>query len=214
MVARGFRNAPTKFETGWADLFVRVVSAIASVGVGLAGVSVLLMGPNEGVTDYGTDAPMAASLALELLCAGFVGLIGAVRGSRPLIGAAGGLTLILGFSLLVVPAVLLIAACGIAPARRAPKRHEFVAGLLSVVFGLSIFLVPAVLASPGCWVAVNTSRGVEVQVVRGPSEDLPSGPEVAGCAEKIPPVNSFQIGLVFAVAALASVTVSAGRPLK
>lgn len=60
---------------------------------------------------------------------------------------------------------------------------------------------------------MNTSRGVEVQVVRGPSEDLPSGPEVAGCAEKMPPVNSFQIGLVFAVAALASVTVSAGRPL-
>ena len=193
-----------RFEMrGWADRFVRVVSAIASVGVGLAGISVLLMGPNEGVDDYGTDAPMAASLALELLCAGFVGLI----------GAAGGLTLIFGFSLLVVPAVLLIAACGIAPAPRAPKRHEFVAGLLSVVFGLSIFLVPAVLASPGCWVVVETSRGVQIQVVRGPSADLPTGPGVVGCAEKMPPVNSFQIGLVLAVAALASVTISAARPL-
>jgi hypothetical protein len=171
------------------------------------------MGSNEGVDDYGTDAPMAASLALELLCAGFVGLIGAVRGSRPLIGAAGGLTLVLGFSLLVLPAALLIAACGIAPARRAPKRHELVAGLLGVVFGLSIFLVPALMASPGCWVAVETSRGVQIQVVRGPSADLPTGPGVVGCAEKMPPVNSFQISLVLAVAALAAVTVSAGRPL-
>jgi hypothetical protein len=186
------------------ELVVRVVSAIASVAIGLAAILALVTNPGNGVTDSPGEVPSVAYLTLELLCAAFAGLIGASRNSRPLIGAAGGLTLPFGLagSLMVVPAVILLVACGIAPTSRRTERREIVTGLLVVLLGLSIFIVPALLASPGCWVSTNTPSGALVEVVRGVPNDLGPGQTVIGCAEKMPPTFGFPIAIGFALAAL------------
>jgi hypothetical protein len=195
------------------EIAVRVVSAIASGVIGIAAVAALWMDTGSGVTDTPGEVPSVAYLSLELLLAGFVGLIGAVRGSRPLIGAAGGLTLPLGLagSLLAIPAVVLIGACGVVPTRRPPDRREFIAGLAVVVLGLSTWIVPALLASPGCWIAVDTPSGTVYEVVRSVPPQLLPGQSVAGCAEKMPPSLGFPIAVVFASAALA-VAVAIARP--
>jgi hypothetical protein len=188
------------------DAIARALGLFASLLILFAAVAVLLTDPSVEAGSQPYGVPSRYYLALALIAAAAVGLIGVYRGSRPLIGAAGGLILPVGLmSLLGVPAVLLIAACGVVPAPRRPSGRELVAGVLIVLLGLAPFFVPALLSSSRCWIEIEDAAGIRYELTQGFPQDPVPGQRSVTCAERVPDVAAFPIstGLVAAALGLA-----------
>jgi hypothetical protein len=214
-VARDKRSGRDYWEA-----IARALGVVASLLIGAAAITVLQADPSldADAVPPGYGVPSKYFLALELLGAAAIGGIGVLRGSRPLLGAAGGLILPIGLmSLLVVPAVLLIGACGVIPARRRTSGHELAAGLLIVLLGLASFFVPAIMSSARCWVEIQDSAGVRYEFTEGMVGGVP-GQRSATCAERIPDPASFPIAVAIETGALAlalasSATATRRRPI-
>lgn len=189
----------------WWDVVARVIGLLGCVAIAAAAIAVLQTDPSwEAAWPTGYGVPSKAYLALELGGAAMIGLTGVIRGSRPLLGAAGGLILSISLmSLLVVPAASLIAACGVLPSRRKPRGRELAAGVLVVLLGSSSFLAPALLSSPRCWVEIDDAAGARVVFTVGMPVGLP-GQRSATCAERVPDPIAFPIAVTFVAAALAA----------
>lgn len=196
------------------EIAVRAVSAVASLGVGVIGVVAFASPPDQGVV-AGPPAPVPEMTfaTLELLLAAAIGLIGAIRASRPLIGAAGGLVLPWGLmgTLLVVPAVLLLGACGLVPSGKSPTRGELVAGLLIVSLGYATLIVPALTRSARCWVALEGPAGVEYRSVDQLPDQLDAGQAGAGCDGGVPSTGAFPVALLLAGSAVVVAIRSSAR---
>jgi hypothetical protein len=186
------------------EAIARALGMVASLLIGAAAVTVLQADPSldAAAVPPGYGVPSMYFLALELSGAAAIGGIGVLRGSRPLLGAAGGLILPIGLmSLLVVPAVLLIGACGVIPAHRRAAGRELAAGLLIVLLGLAPFFVPAILSLGRCWVEIQDAAGVRYELTEGMVGGLP-GQRSATCAERVPDPASFPIAIAIESTAL------------
>jgi hypothetical protein len=194
------------------EIIARALGMIGSLATVAAVIAVL---QSDSSLEAGGPPPIGVPskyyLALELLAAATVGIIGVVRGSRPLIGAAGGLILPLGLmSLMVLPAALLIAACGVIPARRKTRGRELASGVLIVLLCLTPFFVPAVMSSPRCWAEIQDARGIRYELTQGMTEGLP-GQISTTCAERVPEPMSFPIALTFVMVAVGLALASSQR---
>lgn len=185
------------------DAIARGLSLFASLLIVFAAVAVLLTDTSMDTGSHPYGVPSRYYLALALIAAAVVGLIGVYRGSRPLIGAAGGLILPFGLmSLMGIPAVLLIAACGVVPAPRKPSGRELAAGVLIVVLGLGPFFVPALLSSSRCWIEIEGPAGIRYELTEGFPLDPVPGQRSVTCAERVPDVAAFPISLGLVAAAV------------
>jgi hypothetical protein len=205
------KTHPGRGSVGWWDVVARVIGLLCCVAITAAAVAVLQTDASMEAWPPGYGVPAKAYLAVELGGAAAVGLIGVIRGSRPLLGAAGGLILPIGLmSLLVAPAALLIAVCGVLPSRRRPSGRELAAGVLVVLLGLAPFFAPAVLSSPRCWVEIADAAGRRVVFTAGMPAGIP-GQTSATCAERVPDPIAFPIAVALVAAALAVSVAIVGR---
>lgn len=181
--------------------------ALGTVGAALivvAAIAALLIDPSTdpGIPP-GYGPPSKFYLALWLGGAAAIGFIGVARQSRPLIGAAGGLILPVGLmSFLVVPAALLIGACGVLPTRRKPDRAEFAAGIVIVLLGLAPVVLPPLVSAPKCWVEIQDPSGSRTEFTDGLVTGVAPGQLSATCAERVPEPAAFPLAAGFVVVAI------------
>jgi hypothetical protein len=196
------------------EFAVRLVSAFASFVVGAVAIAAVAHPAEEGAfAGPPPPVPEIAFTTVALSLAAVIGLIGAVRDSRPLIGAAGGLILPWGLmgSLLVVPAALLLGACGLVPRNHSPRQNEILAGLLIVTLGYATFIVPALTRTARCWVAIDGPAGVEYRSADGLPDELTAGQVGAGCDGGVPSTAAFPVSLLLAGSAVAIAVRSSAR---
>ena len=198
----------------WWDAIARGLGLFASLLIVFATVAVLLADTSMDAGSQPYGVPPRYYLALALIASAVVGLMGVYRGSRPLMGAAGGLILPIGLmSLMAVPAVLLIAACGVVPAPRRPSGRELAAGVFVVVLGLAPFFVPALLSSTRCWIEIEDAAGIRYELTQGFPQDPVPGQRSVTCAERVPDVAAFPISLGLVAAALGLAISSSRRQI-
>jgi hypothetical protein len=139
---------------------------IAGYGVVVGAVMVGLIGMG-GSDEYRPPTTVLRSLTLFglFLLPAVVAAIGAVRRSRPLLVAAGVLTLgqsFIAFSGVtipfVVPAVLLIALGASGASAPAPRR-AVIGAMVVIALGVGAWLVPFALTETSCWIARSGPDG-------------------------------------------------------
>jgi len=171
-------------------------SGLGAAGI-IAGYAVVVGAISAGwIGDLGGDqsSPPQAALRPLLLVGLFllpavVAAIGAIRRSRPLLIAAGVLTLGQSFIAFtgvtipfVVPAILLI-ALGADGRGTTATRRSMIGALAVVVLGIAAWIVPFALSETTCWIARSGPEGTIVysQMPVTDTSTLAPGDLAAGC---------------------------------
>ncbi len=206
---------PRRLGLGAAGIIAGYALFVGSISAGWIG-------------DLGADGfrpPQAALRPLVLvglfLLPAFVATIGAVRRSRPLLIAAGVLTLgqsFIAFSGItipfVVPAFLLIALGAVGGGMPAPRRA--VIGALAVVaLGIGAWVVPFALSETTCWIARSRPGGTVVysNVPVTDTFTLGSGELAGGCDGGAMTAQGAALAVVLAVGAVGMAVLSSTPPM-
>lgn len=179
------------------------------------------------IVDLGADrfSPPQAALRPLLLVGLFllpaiVAAIGAIRRSRPLLVAAGILTLgqsLVAFSGItipfLVPAVLLL-ALGIDARGTSAPRRAVIGALAVVILGLGAWIVPFALSETSCWIARSGPGGTIVysQVPASDTSTLGSGDLAAGCDGGSFTLQGVGLAAVLGIGSVAMAVLASTRP--
>ncbi len=172
----------------------------------------------------GFSPPQAAFRPLLLvglfMLPAFVAAVGAVRRSRPLLIAAGVLTLLQSFIAFsgitfpfLVPAILLL-ALGVNGSGEAVPRRAVIGALAVVALGIAAWIVPFALTETSCWIARSGPGGAIVYTQTPVSDTSTLGPGdlASGCDGGTITLQGVGLAAVLGIGSAAMAVLASTRP--
>jgi hypothetical protein len=203
-------------------LGLSTAAIIAAYAVVVGAISAAASNLGPGVVSPPEAVPRPIVLALLLSIPAGIAAIGSMRGSRPVLIAAGILCLVQSFIAFsgvtipfVIPALLLLVIGGNSAAGGASRRAA-VGGALIVALGVAALIAPFVLTQTTCWVA---RRGADGSVIytQTPATNTDSGSLglddlASGCGSGDLTVEGVGLAALLGIGAIALAAVAASRP--